>query len=578
MTAEALDTGSTTVVGETMDLPDRILEIARRDPGRVALVHVGRSVAGRSRRRTTTYAELSHRAEATAVGLREIGVREGTLCSFMVPPGEDALVLALALWRVGAVMVGIEPHSHGFPTVARCLSRVGPEVFFGTPEAHVARIVFGWGRGTVRTKVVVGRSIPGMRSLASLERPWLADPRPAAVTPDDPAVIAFTTGSTGNPKPTVMTHRNLTSMIRGVSAQWRLGCSGEVVDMPTFPMFWIIGLSHGGTVVVPPMDFATKGPGHADPAKLVQTIREQRVGSMFASPALLTNLARHCRETGTVLPTVTRIVAGGAEIQGPLFAAVKSIIPNGEMYSDYGATEALPVSEIDGTTVLTETWARTEAGEGVCVGRPLAGVEVRIVAIDDGPIATIDDAVVLAAGEVGEVVVRSPHVSDHYHDAPDEMHDNKIADEEGRWHRLGDTGWLDDLGRLWVCGRRSHRVVADSRTWFPLCCEPVFNSHPDVVRSALVGPELAAGGASGPTPVVCVQLSEHARGRTTQVARELRDLAAACGSTAGLEAFAFLDHLPVDRRHNAKIDRPALARRIESGELSIEPIVTAAAR
>lgn len=569
-TTDAGPAVSATELSETFDLPDRILDIARRDPQRIALIHVRRPWGTRSRQGTTTYAELSNRAEATAVGLREIGVCEGTRCSFMVPPGEDALVLALALWRVGAVMVGIEPHSHGLSNVARCLARVGPEVFFGTREAQLARTVFGWGRGTVRTSVVVGGSIPGMRSLSSLERPWLADPHPAEATPDDPAVIAFTTGSTGDPKPTVMTHRNLTSMIRGVSTQWGLSDQGDVVDMPTFPMFWIIALSHGGTVVVPPMNFATKGPGHADPAKLARTIREHEVRSMFASPALLTNLARHCNGRGIVLPSVTRIVAGGAEIYGPLYAEVKKILPNGEMYSNYGATEALPLAEIDGTTVLAETWTRTESGEGLCVGRPLPGVEVRIIEIDDGPIGDIDDARLLATGTIGEVIARSPHISDHYHDAPDDMRDNKIADGTTRWHRLGDTGWLDADGRLWVCGRRSHRVTTPRRTYYPLCCEPVFNSHPDVVRSALVGPEPAPGIAGAhPTPVMCIEVTDGARHQVGRVERELRELAAGHDATAGLETFAFLDQLPVDRRHNAKIDRPALARRIAAGEVPL---------
>jgi acyl-coenzyme A synthetase/AMP-(fatty) acid ligase len=359
-----------------------------------------------------------------------------------------------------------------------------------------------------------------------------------------------------------MTHRNLTSMIRGVSTQWGLAGQGEVVDMPTFPMFWIIGLSHGGTVVVPPMNFATKGPGHADPARLARTIREQGVGSLFASPALLTNLARHCNQQGIVLPSVTRVVAGGAEIYGPLYAEVKKILPNGEMYSDYGATEALPVAEIDGTSVLAETWERTESGAGLCVGRPLPGVEVRIIEIDDGAVETIDDARVLATGMIGEVIARSPHISDRYYDAPDDMRENKIADGATRWHRLGDTGWLDDVGRLWVCGRRSHRVTTSERTYYPLCCEPVFNSHPDVVRSALVGPKLASGIRGVGAAVVCIEVADGARRHLDRVERELRELAGEHDSTEGLETFAFLEQLPVDRRHNAKIDRPALAQQI----------------
>ena len=546
----------TTLITETMDLPDRVLEIARRDPHRVALVHARRPVLGRMRRHTTTYAELSHRAEATAVGLRGIGVQEGTLCSFMVPPGEDALVLALALWRVGAVMVGIEPHSHGLAKVTRCLSRVGPEVFLGTPEAQLARAAFGWGRGSVHTNVVVGGPlVPGLRTLASLERPWLAEPQPADVAPDDPAVIAFTTGSTGDPKPTVMTHRNVASMIRAVGTRWGLIDRDGVVDMPTFPGFWIIGLSFGGTVVVPPMNFATKGPGDADPAKLARTIAEFGVESMFASPALLTNLARYCEENDLKLSSVRRIVAGGAEINGPLFRAVKNIVVNGEMYSDYGATEALPVSEIDGTMVLDETWPLTETGAGLCAGHPLPGVEVRIIEIEDGPIDTIEHARILPTGVIGEVLARGPHVSDRYWQAPGDMRDNKITDGDTRWHRLGDTGFLDDQGRLWVCGRCSHRVVTPAATYYPLCCEPVFNTHPDVARSALVDPSRPAAG----TPTVCVELHHDARGREAQVRHDLVELADAHEATKGIDSFVFLDRLPVDRRHNAKIDRPALA-------------------
>lgn len=532
------------------DLPDRLRELAQSDPDRVALVHVH----GNGQADTTTYREFSERAERIAVGLREIGVGEGTLCSFMVPPGEDAMVLALALWRVGAVMVGIEPHSHGMRKVAKCLGRVGPTVFFGTPEAQLARRIFGWGRGTIKTSVTVGGR--GKLTLKSLERDLPADPKGPDVSPDDAAVIAFTTGSTGLPKPTVMTHRNFSAMIENVGTQWGLQERGNVVDMPTFPMFWIIGMSHGGTVVVPPMNFATRGPGDADPAKLAETINEHRVGSMFASPALLANLSAYCNSRGITLPSVRRIVAGGAEVNGPIYAAVKQMIPGGELYSNYGATEALPVAEIDGTTVLTETWPQTQQGRGLCVGDPLPGTEVRIVAINDGPIDSIDNAVALPVDQIGEVIVRGDRISSHYHDAPQEMAKNKVADPDGRWHRLGDCGFLDDRGRLWVCGRVSHRVTAADRTYFALCTEPVFNAHADVARTALIRATAPDGATE---PAICVELEASAAGSWERVERELRQRATEHDSTRGITRFVHVQKLPVDRRHNAKLDRPALS-------------------
>jgi acyl-CoA synthetase (AMP-forming)/AMP-acid ligase II len=561
-------TGSDTTVERTVDIADRVRAIAAADPDRVALVHATKRPGGRVRYRRHTYRELSDRAESLAVGLRELGVAEGTLCSFMVPPGIDAMVLGLALWRVGAVVVGIEPHSHGLRKVATCLAKVGPEVFFGTPRAHAGRRAFGWGRGTVRKSVVVGRiGLPGRPTLRSLERhPVPAEPAQGTVAPADPAVIAFTTGSTGAPKPTLLRQRNLAAMMDLVLGHWGYTDGREVVDMTTFPMFWIIGLSAGGTVVVPPMDFTLKGPGDADPAPLVRTIRECGVRSLFASPALLTNLAAHAAAEGITLDSVERIVAGGAEVPGPLFAATKAVLgPKGEVYSDYGATEALPATEIAGSEVLGAatdgegdggTWAATERGAGLCVGRPLPGVEVRIVAIDDGPIRSWADATELPAGEIGEVVVRSPHVSEQYHDQPRSDEENKIPDPTGQWHRIGDTGYLDGDGRLWLGGRRSHRVVTDAGVAYPLCVEPVVNAHPAVRRSALVGLADAEGRRRA---VVAVELQPEAGGDRAATVAELERRTAAHESTRLVDRVVVVDRLPVDRRHNAKIDRPRIA-------------------
>lgn len=540
---------------------DLVLEVARTDPDRVALAHTTRRRDGGLVYQERTYGELSDRAERLAVGLRAAGVREGTLCSFMVPPSFDALVLGTALFRVGATLVGIEPFSHGLRRVTHCLDRVGPEVFFGTPRAHLAKRVFGWGKRTIGQQYAVDGRWPGVRTLDDLLADTApAEPAPADVDPGDPAVIAFTTGSTGIPKPTVLRQRNFATMVEVVQEQWSLGNGGDVVDMPTFPMFWIIALSSGGQVVVPPMDFTMKGPGDADPEALLRTIDERGVRSMFASPALLRNLSEHARRKAITVPTVRRIVAGGAELHGPLYAAVKDMLgPEGELYSNYGATEALPLCEIDGTTVLKETWERTERGEGLCVGSGLPGVELRIVPVTKGPIASIDAVKALPTGEIGEVVARSPHISEDYYRAPDATAANKIADPNGSvWHRLGDVGFLDEQGRLWLGGRSSHQVITPDRIYLPLQVEPVVATHPAVRRAALV----AVPRAGGIAPVVCFERADDNRRDAEAVAAELRELVDRYDTTRGLTEFVEIRRLPVDRRHNAKIDRPGLGAQL----------------
>ena len=555
-------TGAATADGmvatpDRVRVADLVLEVARAHPDRVALVQTTKRRDGSLVHHERTYGELSDRAERLAAGLRANGIREGTLCSFMVPPSFDALVLGTALFRVGATLVGIEPFSHGLRRVTRCLDRVGPEVFFGTPRAHLAKRLFGWGKRTVRQQYVVDGSFPGLDTLDDLMVDTApAEPAQADVDPGDPAVIAFTTGSTGMPKPTVLRQRNFAAMIELVGNQWSLGNGDDVVDMPTFPMFWIIALSAGGQVVVPPMDFTMKGPGDADPAALLRTIEERGVRSMFASPALLRNLSEHARQGSSKIPTVRRIVAGGAEVQGPLFAAVREMLgTEGELYSNYGATEALPLCEIDGTTVLEETWERTERGEGLCVGRGLPGVELRIVPATEKPIANIDDVEALPTGEIGEVIARSPHISEDYFDAPEATAANKITDPDGSvWHRLGDVGSLDEQGRLWLGGRRSHQVVTPGKVYRPLQVEPVVATHGAVRRAALV-----AVPCMGTTvPVVCIERSDEDDRGAEAIAAELRNMMDRHEATRGLTAFVELRRLPVDRRHNAKIDRPAL--------------------
>lgn len=549
-----------------LDLAGRIAHVAETDPERLALINVHLTRLGTVKTSTTNFRTLNERAERAAIGIRSIGVKEGSLCSYMIPPGEDAMVVALALWKVGATMVGIEPHSHGLTKVAFNLDKVKPEFFFGTPEAHLARIVFGWGRSSVKTNIMVGGpGAPGIHSLAKLEKNAKLEPFTANVSPNDPALIAFTTGSTGSPKPTVMTQANLAAMMNGVSTLWEFTGSDDIIDMPTFPIFWIVALSNGGTTIVPPMDFALKGPGQADSKKLVAAMEKHKVSSMFGSPALLENLVNYCGPRGITLPHVRRVVSGGAEIQGPLYASFKELIPNGELYSNYGATEALPVAEIDGTTVLAETWPQSEQGAGVCVGTPIPGVEARIIAIDDGDIATIADATEMPTGEIGEAIVRSPHIADHYYNLPEENAANKIADGDTKWHRLGDCGFLDEKGRLWVVGRRSHRVVVGEETWFPLLCEPVFNAHRAVHRSALIAVTDQRGVTA---PAICVELNPGNDSKHAHIETELRELASKYEATHGIWKFIFVKKLPVDKRHNAKIDRPALSRDASAGSIS----------
>ena len=209
--------------------------------------------------------------------------------------------------------------------------------------------------------------------------------------------------------------------------------------------------------------------------------------------------------------------------------------------------------------MLKETWERTERGEGLCVGPGFPGVELRIVSVTEAPVASIDDVETLPPGEVGEVIARSPHISEDYFRDPAATAANKIPDPDGSvWHRMGDVGFLDEQGRLWLGGRRSHRVVTPDRVYLPLQVEPVVATHPAVRRAALV----SVPRAGSFVPVVCVERSDEDRRGAAAVIAELRELMHRYPTTRGITEFVEVRRLPVDRRHNAKIDRPGLGAKL----------------
>jgi olefin beta-lactone synthetase len=233
------------------------------------------------------------------------------------------------------------------------------------------------------------------------------------------------------------------------------------------------------------------------------------------------------------------------------------------MHTPYGATECLPVASIEGAEVLRETAPQTDRGAGVCVGRKFDSIEWRIIHITDEPIASIDQSEELPTGEIGELIVRGPQVSPAYVTRTETNALAKIADSQTAnrnpkseipsWHRTGDVGYFDAQQRFWYCGRKSHRVETPSGPLYTECIEPIFNTHPAIRRSALVG----VGPVGRQTPVLIVE--PQPGNRTDSLVHDITNFANSRGETRSIERILFYPHLPVDVRHNAKINREWLA-------------------
>ncbi|MDA1082126.1 MAG: fatty acid CoA ligase family protein [Gemmatimonadetes bacterium] len=523
---------------------------ATRRPGDVALV-CPRPYADPTSARRYTYGQLEEESELLARGLREVGIGPGVRCAFLVIPGFDFFALAYALFKAGAVLVGVDP-GMGRRNLGQCLDEAAPQALAGIPVVHALRRWFTPGNDTIQTRISTAQRTSvrsGLISLSTLRDLGRQSNTPLpTVAGQDPAIIAFTSGSTGPPKGVVFTHALLNAQLAAIRSCF--GIEEQERDLVTFPHFAFFGPGLGVTMVLANMDFAR--PARAIPSWIVKSIRDHRVTNLFGSPALLRRVARYGTAHGVKLPTLRRVVSAGAPVPGHVVESITSMLDGGEFLTPYGATEALPVTCISGSEILTDTWPLTQEGQGVCVGKPVDNITVRIIGIADDAIETWSSDLEVPAGEIGEIAVSGPVASPSYYGRPDHTSLAKIQADGQFFHRMGDLGYIDADGRIWFCGRKSHRISTPDGDLYPVPIEAVFNTHPDVYRSALV--------AAGNRPVLCVQLERRAaRLRWSTIRNELLELAQSRTSTAMVRDILRHDRFPVDRRHNAKIGREALS-------------------
>ncbi len=533
-----------------VNIASHLPAMARRQPDSTAVVlWSGESL---------TFKELDEASGTLARGLESVGIGRGVRAVLMVKPSLDFFTLTFALFKCGAVPVVVDP-GMGLANLGICLAEAQPEAFIGIPQAHAARILFKWAKGMIRTKVTVGRRwFWGGHTLADVSLRGRADGDyvPASTAADETAAILFTSGSTGVPKGTVYTHGNFSAQVEMIRETYAIE-PGEK-DMPTFPLFALFDPALGMSAVIPKMDASR--PAHVKPENIIQPILRHGVTNMFGSPALIDKVGRYGEAHGVALPSLKRAISAGAPMPARVLERFsKMLSAEAQVFTPYGATEALPVCSIGSAEVLSEAREKTERGAGICVGRPVNGMTVEVIRIGEEPIKEWNEALLVPRGEVGEIAVKGPVVTRSYfnREAATELAKIAVPGSTDFYHRMGDLGYFDDEGRLWFCGRKSHRVIAGGaggETYYTIPCEGVFNAHPKVYRSALVG----AKHRSEIEPVLVVELEADAR-ESKGLRRELLELGAARPHTKKIRTLLFHKSLPVDIRPNSKIVREKLA-------------------
>jgi acyl-CoA synthetase (AMP-forming)/AMP-acid ligase II len=514
-------------------------EVAARAPDRPALIASTR----------ITFAGLRDRIDRAAAGLRRLGLAPGERVIVMVPMSIDLYVALLAVLQIGAVAVFVDPWI-GVRQIAAFAAFAEPRAWIGVPRSHLLRLFSGALRSIPLSVTTGGRLglLPARRTLAELE----AEPGDGAIhpiEPGSPALITFTSGSSGEPKGANRTHGFLLAQHCALAAEFP-AAEGDV-DMTMFPVFSLNNLAVGVTSVVPDMDF--RRVDRVDAARVLRQMKAHGVTTCTASPPFFDRLTARIEAFPGERPRLRRLLTGGAPVSDAQLRAWRCALPDTEIVVAYGSTEAEPVAHLS-----AEERLEVKGTPGYCAGRPIDRIRARLIRIHDGPVELGEEgwaAWDVPAGEVGELVVSGEHVCRDYYRNPRAVRENKIGEPDGTvWHRMGDTGSFDSAGRFWIAGR-VHSTIWRSG-------EPV---HPQLVEQAALGedPRIRRVAAVGlPDPSLGARVTvvvETAAGE--ELRDEVRSRLAAAGQPAD-EIVLTAEPLPVDPRHNSKIDYRALRERL----------------
>ncbi len=533
---------------ELSNLSEYIAKQARHNPDGYAVLHPEK----------IKFREFQSEIEKYTQGLSELELSKSHKVLFLVKPGPLMFILTFACLRLGAIPVLIDP-GMGPSAMARALKKIDVDFFIGEPKAHGLRLFYPSAFRYVRHYINVGKLVfPSTHSIGSLRKPAPVASEAVGMKPDDEVAIFFTSGSTGPAKAVLYRNHMLHAQISILQKEFEY-TAGEI-DCCTFPLISLLVMCLGLSIVF--ADMPMTKPSGLKPELVINNINSFGCTHMFCSPMVLKKLGAYGIENENTLPSLKRVMTAGAIVSHNNLSRFKRLLDDkAEIHTPYGATEALPVTSISDKELLRLYVDTHHKQQGICIGYPVKGLAIKIIEIRDEEIGQLSDVPELDDGKVGEIIVKGNVVTQEYlgleNPRQSKIHDNTSAKY---WHRMGDLGRRDKKERIWFYGRKSQRVMTEEGVLYTIPTEGVFNAHPLVSRSALVG--LTEKDSTYESAVICIEcVSALSTNKRKELVTELR--VQADDHKIPVKDFVFKKQFPVDPRHNAKIYREKLKQWVQ---------------
>lgn len=458
-----------------------------------------------------SFMDLRNKIGNFAGGLQQLGVKPGARVVILVPMSIELYVALLATLWIDATVMLIDPSA----PLDSILPRFQPDVFIASGKAHLLRLRYASLRACT-LQIATSWTILPHKRLHNIQ----ATPPPIN-TPQHPALLTFTTGTTGVPKAMARSHSFL--LCQHHALKHHMNYTAKHVDLPTLPVFLLHSLAAGATCVLPNANLQRVD--SVDPTLILAQITQHNIHSMSGSPAFfLPFIEKYATNT---ISGVRQIFTGGARVNAKIATGLCATFPDAEIYIVYGSTEAEPIAVCHVNSNLSLLCEGESKGIGALVGRPVPEIQIWI--------------------RDQEIVVTGNHVNQSYYQDSKSDAENKIHHEGTIWHRTGDAGFMDDDGNLWLLGRMGDAVQG---IW-PVTIESRAECV-DFVRKAAFVEHRGAG-------LLVLEL-EKGHNPKTLSPTDKQTIANIFPNTR------FVAQIPVDPRHNSKIDRKQLQKILEKNE------------
>lgn len=496
---------------ENFNIVSHFLEKADIYPTKKAIIYQDKEI---------TYEELKLQVIQTGNYLRSKGIKKGDRVLLFVPMSMDLYRNVLALFYIGATAVFLDEWVSK-SRLEMCCEIAQCKAFIAVSKIRILSFL---------SKELRKIPIKLSEKYQAFEKHFPIE----ATHKNDIALITFTTGSTGKPKAAKRTHRFLEAQFAALTD--KIQPKENDVELIMLPIVLLINLGVGNTSVI--SDFKAKKPHKLKADEVIQKLRKYKVNRIIASPFFVKELAKYVTKNQQKLSDLKIIYTGGA----PVFQAdakfISSAFQEVKLEIVYGSTEAEPISAIESSVLVNDF----RNDEGLNVGFPYHGTEVKIIQISENAISCANDTeleqISLPKNQIGEIIVAGKHVLDSYYNNEEALLKNKIFIGTKCWHRTGDSGFLSETGELYLAGRCNALIHHNGKLLSPFVCENKLQQLEEI--------ELATLFELNKELIICAELKDKNL-KTTELIKAIKQLEIP-------HASIIFKKIPRDPRHNSKID------------------------